>query len=408
METRTQMVEPSVGTMRPQRLISLDVLRGITIAFMIMVNNNGGAGSWGFMKHAVWNGLTATDLVFPTFVFVVGASIVFAVEARLARGATRAELAWHTVKRAAILFLLGMVVNNFPFFKLDNMRFYGVLQRIAICYLVVGLFYLWDRRVWTKAAALVVLLVGYWVLVRWVPVPGAGMPGRDVPFMDQTQNLVSWLDRLLMPHHLYMDSSGPNLHNVRDPEGLLSDLPAIGTALIGLLTGLWLRSGRSVKHKAQGLAAAAVTCLALGYLWSLEFPLNKNMWTSSYVLVAAGWSLTVLTLAFWMVEEWGWGRWKGEGKSKRLVYSALVFPWLVLGSNAITAYMFSELVPELLEYIRFIANGKRTNPMGWMADHVFVHMPDAGWAAFAYSVFTLGYCFIPVWIMYRKRIFLKV
>ena len=408
METRTQMVEPSVGTMRPQRLISLDVLRGITIAFMIMVNNNGGAGSWGFMNHAPWNGLTATDLVFPTFVFVVGASIVFAVEARLARGATRAELAWHTVKRAAILFLLGMVVNNFPFFKLDNMRFYGVLQRIAICYLVVGLFYLWDRRVWTKAAALVVLLVGYWVLVRWVPVPGAGMPGRDVPFMDQTQNLVSWLDRLLMPHHLYMDSSGPNLHNVRDPEGLLSDLPAIGTALIGLLTGLWLRSGRSVKHKAQGLAAAAVTCLALGYLWSLEFPLNKNMWTSSYVLVAAGWSLTVLTLAFWMVEEWGWGRWKGEGKSKRLVYSALVFPWLVLGSNAITAYMFSELVPELLEYIRFIANGKRTNPMGWMADHVFVHMPDAGWAAFAYSVFTLGYCFIPVWIMYRKKIFLKV
>jgi predicted acyltransferase len=402
------MVEPSVGTMRPQRLISLDVLRGITIAFMIMVNNNGGAGSWGFMNHAPWNGLTATDLVFPTFVFVVGASIVFAVEARLARGATRAELAWHTVKRAAILFLLGMVVNNFPFFKLDNMRFYGVLQRIAICYLVVGLFYLWDRRVWTKAAALVVLLVGYWVLVRWVPVPGAGMPGRDVPFMDQTQNLVSWLDRLLMPHHLYMDSSGPNLHNVRDPEGLLSDLPAIGTALIGLLTGLWLRSGRSVKHKAQGLAAAAVTCLALGYLWSLEFPLNKNMWTSSYVLVAAGWSLTVLTLAFWMVEEWGWGRWKGEGKSKRLVYSALVFPWLVLGSNAITAYMFSELVPELLEYIRFIANGKRTNPMGWMADHVFVHMPDAGWAAFAYSVFTLGYCFIPVWIMYRKKIFLKV
>jgi predicted acyltransferase len=399
METRTQMVEPSVGTMRPQRLISLDVLRGTTIAFMIMVNNNGGAGSWGFMKHAVWNGLTATDLVFPTFVFVVGASIVFAVEARLARGATRAELAWHTVKRAAILFLLGMVVNNFPFFKLDTMRFYGVLQRIAICYLVVGLFYLWDRRVWTKAAALVVLLVGYWVLVRWVPVPGAGMPGRDVPFMDQTQNLVSWLDRLLMPHHLYMDSSGPNLHNVRDPEGLLSDLPAIGTALLGLLTGLWLRSGRSVKHKAQGLAAAAVTCLALGYLWSLEFPLNKNMWTSSFVLVAAGWSLTVLTLAFWAVDVKGWGK----GKSKGLIY-----PWLVLGSNAITAYMFSELAPGLVESIHFTEAGQRTNPMAWLMNHVFIHMPDAGWATFAFSVFTLAYCFIPVWILYRKRIFVKV
>ena len=225
------------------------------------------------------------------------------------------------------------------------------------------------------------------------------MPGRDVPFMDQTQNLVSWLDRLLMPHHLYMDSSGPNLHNVRDPEGLLSDLPAIGTALLGLLTGLWLRSGRSVKHKAQGLAAAAVTCLALGYLWSLEFPLNKNMWTSSYVLVAAGWSLTVLTLAFWAVDVKGWGK----GKSKGLIY-----PWLVLGSNAITAYMFSELAPGLVESIHFTEAGQRTNPMAWLMNHVFLHMPDAGWATFAFSVFTLAYCFIPVWILYRKKIFVKV
>jgi predicted acyltransferase len=399
------MTNPAVkpnpaATAKPaQRLLSLDVLRGVTIAFMIMVNNNGGPGSWGFMNHAEWNGLTATDLVFPTFVFVVGASIVFAVEARLARGATRAELAWHTVKRAVILFLLGIVVNNFPFFKLDHMRFYGVLQRIAICYLVVGLFYLWDKRVWTKVAALVVSLVGYWVLVRWVPVPGAGVPGHDIPFMDPTMNLVSWLDRLLMPGHLYLDWSGPHAHNVRDPEGLLSDLPAIGTALLGVLTALWLRTPRSVRQRAQGLAWMAVICFILGYGWSLEFPLNKNMWTSSYVLVAAGWSLTVLTVAFWVVEQWGWGK----GKS-----GALVYPWLVLGSNAITAYMFSELVPGLLELISFKDGGKRTNPLAWMADHVFIHMPDPGWAAFAFSVFTLAYCFVPVWIMYRKKIFLKV
>src|ERR1017187_10346519 len=144
-----------------RRLLSLDVLRGITVAFMIMVNNNGGSGSWGFMNHAAWNGLTPTDLVFPTFVFVVGASIVFAFEARLARGATRAGLAWHTVQRAAILFLLGIVVNGFPFFELDHLRIYGVLQRIAICYLAVGLFYLWDKRVWTKIAVLAAALVGY-------------------------------------------------------------------------------------------------------------------------------------------------------------------------------------------------------------------------------------------------------
>ena len=141
------MTNPAFASTPVRRLLSLDVLRGITIAFMIMVNNNGGSGSWGFMNHAAWNGLTPTDLVFPSFVFVVGASIVFAFEARLARGATHTAVAWHTVRRAGILFLLGIVVNGFPFFRLDHLRIYGVLQRIAVCYLVVGLLYLCDRRV---------------------------------------------------------------------------------------------------------------------------------------------------------------------------------------------------------------------------------------------------------------------
>jgi predicted acyltransferase len=392
MEKRIEMTNPSVGVTAPQRLISLDVLRGITIAFMIMVNNNGGPGSWGFMNHAQWNGLTPTDLVFPTFVLVVGASIAFSFESRLKRGATRAQLAWHTVKRAVILFLLGIIVNNFPFFELVHMRFYGVLQRIAICYLVVGLFYLWDRRVWTKVAVAVVLLVGYWALLRWVPVPGAGMPGRDIPFMDQSQNMVSWLDRLLMPYHLYLD---PPDHNVRDPEGLLSDIPAIGTALIGLLTGLWLRGAKAVKTKALGLAGATVACLGSGYPWSLWFPLNKNMWTSSYVLVAAGWSLALLTAVFWMVEMRGWR-------------TGWTWPWVVFGSNAIVAYMISELLPGVLENIRFTADGRRTNVLGYSVTHNFAHLPNAGWAAFAFSVSYTAVCFVPVWVLYRRKIFLKV
>jgi predicted acyltransferase len=392
---------------KPKRLLSLDVLRGITIAFMIMVNNNGGPGSWGFMNHAPWTGLTATDLVFPTFVFVMGASIVFAFESRLARGATKAQLAVHTAQRAVILFALGWVVNNFPLFHWQGMRFYGVLQRIAVCYLVVGLFYLFDQRVWTKVAALIVALVGYYVLVRWVPVPGAGMPGRDFPFMDQRMNLVSWLDRLLMPHHLYLDWGGPDAHNVRDPEGLLSDLPALGTALLGLLAGLWLRaertaagSLRTVQQKALGLAAATVSCLALGYLWSLWFPLNKNMWTSSYVLVAAGYSLLVLTLAFIAVERFGWGK----GRSAWLVY-----PWLVFGSNAIVAYMISELLPGVLEFIKIPTSaGHHTTPLPWTQTHIFSHIPDSGWAAFAYAVFYTAVCFVPVWVLYRRKIFVKV
>ena len=390
------MTNPAFAPNPVQRLLSLDVLRGITIAFMIMVNNNGGPGSWRFMNHAEWNGLPPTDLVFPTFVFVVGASIVFAFDARLARGAPRARLAWHTLKRAAILFLLGVVVNSFPFFKLEHMRIYGVLQRIAICYLVVGLLYIWDQRVWTKVAALVVALVGYWVLLRWVPVPGAGLPGRDIPFMDKSLNLVSWLDRLLMPHHLYLEAPA---YNLRDPEGLLSDLPAFGTALLGMLTGLWLRARRTVPAKTVGLAAATVACLASGYLWSIWFPLNKNLWTSSYVLVAAGWSLLVLTLAYWVVEQWGWGKGRGKG---------WVFPWLVFGSNAIMAYMFSELFPTALDSIHFTANGKRTNGLDYLYSHVFAHIPNPGWAAFAYSVTMTAICFLPVWFLYRKKIFVKV
>jgi predicted acyltransferase len=379
-----------------QRLISLDALRGITIAFMIMVNNNGGKGAWAQMHHADWNGFTATDLVFPTFLFVVGISTVFATEARLARGATRAALAWHTAQRAGILFLLGIVVNGFPFFKLEHLRIYGVLQRIAICYLVVGLFYLWDKRVWTKVAVLVAALVGYWILLQWVPVPGAGMPGRDIAFLDKNQNIVAWLDRQIMPGHLYEDWT----HNVRDPEGLLSDIPALGTTLLGLLTGLWLRTSQPVKEKTLGLAAGAVACLGMGYFWTIWFPLNKKLWTSSYVLVAAGWSLALLTLFFWAVEQRGWGK-KGLGKG-------LIWPWLVFGSNAIMAYMVSELLPGVVNNLPFTAGGQKTNALAWAHTHVMGLIPDPGWEAFAYSVTYTAICFVPVWLLYRKKIFIKV
>jgi predicted acyltransferase len=387
-----EVANPALTPSPVKRLLSLDVVRGITIAFMIMVNNNGGPGSWRFMNHANWNGLTPTDLVFPTFVFVVGVSVVFAFEARLARGATRGKLAWHTLQRAVILILLGIVVNSFPFFALDHMRFYGVLQRIGVCYLVVGLFYLWDKRVWTKVAALVIALVGYWILVRWVPIPGIGVPGRDVPFMDMDRNLVSWIDQHLFPYHLYLYAPE---HNVRDPEGLLSDLPAIGTALLGILKGLWLRGGRSIAQKAAGLAAASASCLALGYLWSLSFPLNKNMWTSSFVLVAAGYSLALLTFAFWAVEVQGWRK-------------GWTWVWLVFGSNAIAVYMFSELLPGVLGNIFVNDEGRHLSLLGYTFLHLFAHIPNPGWAAFAYSCSFCTVCFIPVWILYRKKIFLKI
>jgi predicted acyltransferase len=374
------------------RFLSLDVARGLTIAFMIMVNNNGGPGSWGFMNHAAWNGLTATDLVFPTFVFVMGVSVVFAIESRLARGATRGQLVRHTVQRAVILCLLGIVVNSFPFFELEHMRFYGVLQRIAVCYLAVSLLYMWTRRAGPIAIALVAALVGYWILLRWVPVPGAGMPGRDIAFLDVRQNLVSWLDRQIFPYHLYRDVPD---HNVRDPEGLLSDLPAIGTALMGVLTALWLRTRRPTSVRALGLAGATLGSLALGYLWALWFPLNKNMWTSSYVLVAGGYSLALVAVTFWAVEHKGWR-------------TGWTWIWIVFGSNAIAAYMFSELLPGVLHNLHVTSGGRRIDVNSFVFNRVFGHIPDPGWAAFAYSVSFTAVCFIPVWMLYRRRIFLKV
>jgi len=387
----TTQVRPSSN-----RLLSLDVLRGVTICFMIMVNNNGGSGSWHFMNHAEWNGLTATDLVFPTFLFVVGVSIVFSIEARLARGASRAQLARHTIVRAAIIFLFGIIVNGFPFFPLAHYRIYGVLQRIAVCYLIVGLFYLFDRRVSTKIALLAVCLIGYWILVRWVPVPGAGMPGKDVPLLDKDQNIVAWLDRQIFPYHLYEDWT---THNTRDPEGLLSDIPAIGTALLGLLAGLWLRSKRSIDRKNLGLLIGTALCLALGYFWSMWLPLNKKMWTSSYVLVAAGYSLLVFTVAFFLVEKLG----LGKGKDNWLVY-----PWLVFGSNAIVTYMFSEMFPTALGNIFITDNGRRVDLLFWAYHHTLARIPSPPWSAFSFSVSIALICFVPAWILYRKKIFIKV
>lgn len=382
----------SGATPATQRLLSLDIARGITIAFMIMVNNNGGEGSWQFMNHAMWNGLTATDLVFPTFVFVVGISVVFAFEARLARGAPKRELARHTVVRAAVLVLFGIIVNSFPGFHLAHMRFYGVLQRIAVCYLVVGLFYLYDRRAWTKVVALAAALVGYWILVRWVPIPGWGVPGRDLPFMDMNRNLVSWIDQHLFAGHLYLY---PPDFSTRDPEGLLSNLPAIGTALMGVLTGIWLRTHREARQKLAGLALACVSSIALGYLWSTWFPLNKNMWTSSYVLVAGGYSLALLALAYWAVEVRGWRK-------------GWTYVWLVFGANAIAAYMFSELTPSIFWRI-LLHDGARTITLQeWLMSHFYGQILPVGWAQFGWSISFTAFCFLPVWILYRKKIFLKV
>ena len=292
------MTDPATAPTSVQRFLSLDVLRGLTITFMIMVNNNGGdqAGPRCTTQHGTASQLLT--LSFPPFCL----SWAFQSSLLLKRGWPEVPHvpSWPGIRRAQRDSVSARHRRQqLPLLPLGAHALLRSPATDAICYLLVSLFYLWDRRAWTKVAALAVVLLGYWVLVRWVPVPGAGMPVRDIHFLDTDQNIVAWLDRQLMPNHLYEDYI---THNVRDPEGLLSDIPALGTALLGLLTGLWLRSRRDLKTRALGLVSAAAACLASGYLWSIWFPLNKKMWTSTFVLVAAGWSLAIFAFAYWAVE----------------------------------------------------------------------------------------------------------
>lgn len=365
------------------RLVSLDVMRGITIAFMILVNNSGPHAYWPF-KHADWNGWTPTDLVFPTFLFLMGTSLVFSFESRLSRGISKGKLLGHTIRRFFILFLLGLVVNGFPHFPLDTLRIYGVLQRIAICFLIGSVLYLWDRRPASKIALLVAALAGYWILMRWVPVPGYGLPGRDIPLLDKDANLVAWLDRHIFPGRLY--------EGTRDPEGLLSTIPAIGTMLMGMLTGMWLRSQRTLNRKFAGMLAAGVVCILLGELWNPWFPINKKLWTSSYVLFAAGCSLVGLALCYWAAEIKGWKK-------------GWTFFWLVFGTNAITAYVFSELLASGLGSTHL---GPHMNLEHFIYLKVFEPIQPPGVGSLLYSICFVLVCWIPVLVLYRKKIFIKI
>ncbi len=382
----------SLTAARPGRLLSLDVLRGLTIAFMILVNNNGSeAHAYWPLKHAAWNGFTPTDLVFPTFLFLVGITTVYSVASRLAQGATRQSLFLHVLRRSIILYLFGLVVNSFPYFHLHTMRFYGVLPRIAICYLIVASLYLISPGWRSKAALAVAALAGYWILMRFVPVPGYGIPGHDIPLLDRDANLTAWLDRQIFPaSHLY--------EHTRDPEGLLSTIPAVATALLGLLTGIWLRTQRALVQKIGGIAIAGLTGVLLGGLWNLSFPINKKLWTSSYVLFAGGLSLLLLALCLLIVDLPK----KNPSTPDR---SRLLKLFFVFGTNAIAAYVFSELLQSTLSSIH---PQPGLNVQQLVYRSILHAVPDPAFASLLYSLGFVAVCWLFVWVLYSRRIFLKV
>jgi len=396
----------------PPRVLSIDLLRGVTIAFMILVND---PGDWEHiftpLDHSTWNGWTMTDLVFPTFLFLVGASLIFSLDSRARKGDCRKTLTGHVILRAVKILALHYILVFFPRMHWQRMRLYGVLPRIALCYLLAGLILIatmkMKRRVAVIAGAVAVLLIGYYILLRWVPVPGAGLPGRDIPFMDKNLNLTSWIDRGAMAWTQHWLHTGSLYVKTRDPEGLLSTLPSVATTLLGALAGLWMRQPKgergtsSLRRMQITLAAAGLVGFLAGEAWSIWFPVNKNLWTSSYVLLSAGLAAMALAVLSWLVdrrpEPWpGWLR-------------VSTWPWFVFGSNAIAAYTTSVvLVKGCLYFTIADADGDRHALWSLLYTKVFARHETTEWTSLAFAIAIVVICFLPNWWLWHRKRFLKI
>ena len=341
-----------------KRLRALDLFRGLTVVGMILVNSSGSDDVFRLMDHAPWNGLTFADFVFPSFLVVVGVSAAYSHAARRARGQTDGAIARHAALRAAGLFGLGLLVNFVVFREAGGVRWPGVLQRIALCSLGATGFLLLDRPK-LEPAVVAALLGGYWLLLTRVPVPGHG-----AGLLTPEGNLTSWLDRRLMAGHMFTP--------VEDQEGLLSTLPALATTLLGVVAGRRLSSGGAHSRAARGLGAAGLALAALGALWSLSFPLNKHLWTSSFALVTGGLCLAVLA---------GFILLTGD---KPKAWEA---PLESLGRHALGAYVGAGFVYGILEYVGArLPDGSRGNLKLWLNAHLFASWLPPRAASLAFAV----------------------
>jgi predicted acyltransferase len=362
-----------------QRLVSLDVFRGITIAGMVLVNN---PGSWEHiywpLEHAAWHGWTPTDLVFPFFLFIVGVSITLALGKRLEFGGSNRDDYLKINKSTLIIFAIGLFLNGIPYFNLAELRIPGVLQRIALCYFFASIIFL-NTKIRTQIAILIGLLLGYWLLVKFVPAPGYAAGD-----LTKEGSLPSYVDRVVFGTHVWAQAK------VYDPEGLLSTVPALATTLIGVLTGHWLRTEKTRYEKAAGMFVVGAICVAIGWAWNAFFPINKALWTSSYVLFTGGLGLQFLAFCYWLIDIKGYRRWAK--------------PFEVFGLNAIALYVVADLIAVSLGLIK-VGEGSLG---GWIYDRVFASWASPVNASLAFAICFVLVCLGLMWILYRRRIFLKV
>ena len=374
-------------TVIPARLLSLDAFRGLTVAGMILVNN---PGDWDHtyapLEHAPWNGWTPTDLIFPFFLFIVGVSITFA----LGGSGNQRDVIGKILKRSLTLFLLGLFLNFFPKFDITTVRIPGVLQRIALIYLACSLIFL-KTTPRQQVYILGGLLIGYWLLMTVVPVPGIGYAN-----LEPTTNLAAWLDwTIITPAHVYKATK------VWDPEGLLTTLPAVGTGILGLLTGTWLRSNRPATDKVAWLFTAGCLLTLGGLLWDGFFPINKALWTSSYVLLAGGLAMLGLALCYWLID---------VKPGSRPTYSRGALPFVAFGVNAITVFFLSGLIPRVMSLIKVGgAGGSSVGLKEYLYQTAIAPLfANPKNASLAGALTFVLIWFVILWIMYRKNIIIKV
>lgn len=379
------MADPKANLSYPSgRLVSLDVFRGLTMMSMVMVNNPGnGEHVYQQLEHASWNGFTFTDLIFPSFLFIVGVSMAFSFSRRLQQG-DRHQLFIQVVRRSIIIFGLGLLLNALDLFYDSNLRILGVLQRIALGYFFVGLMVMYIKPIGLFVAG-ILLLVIYSLGILFVPVPGHG-----AGVLEPNGSLCWWLDSLILGSHTYSGAPAAGF----DPEGIWSTLTAIVTALAGYGAGLLLRSEREGKEKLIVLFNRANICLLLCYFTTAFMPINKQLWTVPYVFLCAGLDMHILAMFYYLIDIRG--------------YRRGITPALVYGSNAIFIYVGSWIMRSIIDPIHIGSGDASLNVWDFCYEKFY-----AVWLSPFNASLALSLSYVLVWlgityILYRKGIFLKV
>ncbi|MCH7886700.1 MAG: DUF1624 domain-containing protein [Candidatus Marinimicrobia bacterium] len=369
---------------KSERLLSLDVFRGISIAGMILVNN---PGSWSHvypqLRHAQWHGVTFTDLIFPFFLFIIGVAMTFSLSKQIESGADRKKMMLKILRRTVIIFLLGMFLAGFPNFNFATIRIPGVLQRIAVCYLITSVIVL--RTGWKGQAYWAVgLLFFYFLAMKFIPVPGFG-----AGVLTPEGNFAAFIDQKFLTGHMWSQTK------TWDPEGLFSTLPAIATTLTGVLTGWFLRSDKPKVEKTMWLLLIGNLGLFAGWTFDTWFPMNKSIWTSSYVIYTSGMALIFLGICYHTIEVLNWRKWTK--------------PFVLYGLNSISVFMLSGFVARLTIIIKFTNDdGTKTSLAALLYNELYASWLPPMAASLSWAITWITGFLVLMWFMDKKKIYIKI